>query len=103
VLYWSLTSEDRAKARFAVINSIPTSVDVVDRGGLEWALASICLMLLLSLVGLGFVLQSVIVSADSRAAVLFFAATVAPCAMAVRLAVRRRAFRAALRGGLSGG
>ena len=49
-------------------------------------------MVFVSLVVVGFALQSVIVSADSRAVVLFVA-TIAPLAMAVRLGMRRIAFQ----------
>lgn len=94
--YWSLSAENRAHARASVSSSKPTSVDVVNQGGLEWAAVSICAMLFVCLVVVGFALQSVIVSADSRAVVLFVA-SIAPLAMAIRLAIRRIAFRKAIR------
>ncbi len=89
--YWGLSAENRARARASVSSSKPTSVDVVDRGGLEWATASICAMLIVFLVVVGFAVQSIIASADSRAAVLFVA-SIAPLVMAIRLTVRRIAF-----------
>lgn len=89
--YWGLSAENRARARASVSSSKPTSVDVVDQGGLEWAAVSICAMLVVFLVVVGFAVQSIIASADSRAVVLFIA-SVAPLASAIRLTVRRIAF-----------
>ena len=96
--YWSLSAENRARARASVSSSKPTSVGVIDRGGLEWAVFSISLMLIVFSVVVGCAVQSIIASADSRAVVLFIA-SIAPLVMAIRLTARSIAFRKAIAGG----